>query len=109
MDTATSESSARVFSANIDPPPTGSASVSYSSWRAVPTEPNSACQPEMAPQAMVTNSIGHSGCSAPVASDGENPLYASSLNAATSALVNGARIAPIALTTITIVVIQNPM
>ena len=58
MDMAISESSARAFSENMAPPPTGSASVSYSNWRAVPMEPTSACHPEMAPQAMVTNSIG---------------------------------------------------
>ena len=46
------------------PPPTGRPSVSYSSCRAVPTEPTSACQPEIAPQAMVTKSIGQSGCQA---------------------------------------------
>src|SRR5947209_6607902 len=96
--TAVSERRPRVFSLNIPPPPTGSASVSYSSWRAVPTEPKSACQPEMAPQAIVTNSIGHSGCNAPVAWAGAKPLKASTLKAATSGCVKGAMIAPIALT-----------
>ena len=55
------------ISVNIEPPPTGSTSVSFSIWRDVPTEPIRACQPEIAPQAMVTNSIGQSGCSAPAA------------------------------------------
>ena len=50
-----------MFSLNIAPPPTGKASVSYSSCRAVPIEPNNACQPEMAPHAIVTNSIGQIG------------------------------------------------
>jgi len=49
-------------------------SVSFSIWRAVPTEPISACQPEIAPQAMVTNSIGHSGCNAPEAITFGGPL-----------------------------------
>ncbi len=61
IETAIRDNSARLFSLNIAPPPTGSASVSYSSCRAVPIEPNKACQPEIAPQAMVTNSIGQIG------------------------------------------------
>jgi hypothetical protein len=61
MATAVNDSRPRVFSENMPPPPTGSASVSYSSWRAVPTEPKRACQPEIAPQAIVTNNMGHSG------------------------------------------------
>src|SRR5439155_24993255 len=107
--TAVSDNRPRVFSENIAPPPTGRASVSYSSWRAVPTEPKRACQPEIAPQAIVTKSIGQSGCSAPPGIVGDTPLNASSLNAATFALVNGARTAPIALTPMTIAVIQKPM
>ena len=97
-----------MFSENIPPPPTGRASVSYSSWRAVPTDPNSACQPEIAPQAMVTKSIGQRGWSAPPIA-GWKPLYASILKAATLGAMNGARTAPIALTPIVMTVIQNPM
>ena len=52
---------AKNISRNIAPPPTKSASVSFSSWRAVPEELTRLCQPEIAPQAMVTNRIGHSG------------------------------------------------
>ena len=63
----------------------------------------------MAPQAMVTNSIGQSGWRAPPAIVGAKPLNASTLNAATLAFVNGARTAPTALTRMTIAVIQNPM
>src|SRR6266511_492671 len=59
--TAVSDRSPSAFSENIPPPPTGRASVSYSSCRAVPTEPMRECHPEIAPQAIVTNSIGHSG------------------------------------------------
>src|SRR6266540_3760563 len=81
--TAVSDRSPRVFSENIPPPPTGSASVSYSSCRAVPTEPNRACHPEMAPHAMVTNSMGHKGWMAPVTWFGANAVNESILNFAT--------------------------
>src|SRR3989304_1808944 len=119
MDTAIRERKASVFSENIAPPPTGSASVSYSNCRAVPTDPNSACQPEIAPQAMVTNSIGHSGCqAAPAVNVNPRPvLTASSWNAPIGktlpatvvvAPVMGARTAPTALSTIVISVIQKP-
>ena len=52
---------AKNISRNMEPPPTYRASVSFSSWRAVPDEETRLCQPEMAPQAMVTNRIGHNG------------------------------------------------
>ena len=52
---------AKPDSMNMAPPPTGSASVSFSNCRAVPEVDTRLCQPEMAPQAMVTMSIGHSG------------------------------------------------
>src|SRR5574337_257721 len=109
MDTAVSESSPNAFSLNMAPPPTGRPSVSYSNWRAVPTEPNRACHPEIAPQAMVTNNIGHSGWKAPVGCGGRNPLNAAALNTATVGLRKGANTAPMALPIITSPVIQNPM
>src|SRR6266540_2955850 len=92
--TAVSDRSPRVFSENIPPPPTGSASVSYSSWRAVPTEPNRACQPEIAPQAIVTNSIGHSGWIGPATGEAWKLVNPGILNFATSGDRNAAKIAP---------------
>ena len=52
---------ASIISTNITPAPTGRASISFSSCRAVPELDTMLCQPEMAPQAMVTNMMGHSG------------------------------------------------
>ena len=52
---------AKKISRNMAPPPTGSAWVSFSSWRAVPEVETRLCHPEIAPQAMVTKSIGHKG------------------------------------------------
>ena len=117
METAVRDSSARGNSPNnIAPAPTGSASVSYSICRAVPIEPTSACQPEMAPQAIVTKSIGHSGCHALAASIA-NPrsLNAGSANAPMSAPDasfvprSGATTIPSALSRMVIEVIQKPM
>ena len=52
---------ASIISRNITPAPTGRASSSFSNCLAVPELDTMLCQPEMAPQAMVTNIIGHSG------------------------------------------------
>ena len=116
METAVSDSSASVFSPNIPPAPTGRPSVSYSSCRAVPTEPTSACQPEMAPHAMVTKSIGHSGCHAwPASNPKPRSLTAGSANApmrlpAMSFVPrSGAAIIPTALSTMVISMTQKPM
>src|SRR5574341_448782 len=95
-------------SANIEPPPTGSMSASLSTWRAVPTAPNSACQPEIAPHAIVTKSIGQSGITPAGPSCGLKPLKAGSTNTATSGLTNDATAAPARPRTIASAVIQNP-
>src|SRR5919108_6454651 len=94
MATAVSDSSPSVFSENMPPPPTGSASVSYSNWRAVPTEPNSACQPEIAPQAMVTNNTGHSGSQILPASK-PNPRVLTGCNANSPILAPVASVIPV--------------
>jgi hypothetical protein len=62
---------------NIAPPATGSASVSFSSWRAVPEVETRLCHPDTAPQEMVTNRIGQSGVANPGARipGTENPAY----------------------------------
>ena len=52
---------ASIISTNITPPPTGRASSSFSNCRAVPELETMLCQPEIDPQAMVTNRIGQSG------------------------------------------------
>ena len=79
----------------------------------MPIEPNSACQPEMAPQAIVTNSMGHSGCM-PTAVAPMKPLASCNAKApagavALGSVTNGAMSAPIALTPMTMAVIQKPM
>ena len=45
----------------MTPPQTGRASTSFSNWRAVPELDTMLCHPDIAPQAMVTNMMGHSG------------------------------------------------
>ena len=45
----------------MTPPQTGRASTSLSNWRAVPELETMLCHPDIAPQAMVTNMMGHSG------------------------------------------------
>src|ERR671919_3140885 len=107
--TAVNDSSPSVFSLNIPPPPTGSASVSYSSCRAVPTDPNSACHPEIAPHAIVTNSIGHSGWIGPATGEAWNCVNPGILNSATSGETNAAITAPTAARPIVSAVIQKPM
>src|SRR5574341_1458457 len=107
-DTAVSDKSPSAFSLNIPPPPTGNASVSYSNWREVPTEPMSECQPEIAPHAIVTKSMGQSGnICCPTFT--ENPLKAALLKFATSAAMNGANTAPTEESPMVNSVIQKPM
>ena len=82
----------------------------------MPTEPISACQPEMAPQAMVTKSIGHSGCQETpawivkprslIGRQREAPIR---LPAASFVPRMGATAIPSADKTIVIDVIQKPM
>ncbi len=87
-------------------------SVSFSIWRAVPTEPISACQPEIAPQAIVTKSIGQSGCRAPEAMTCGGPLKPmkpASLKVARSRFKKNARNAPRPPNTMVRAVIQKPM
>ena len=57
----TTDSTPSTASVYIAPPATGSASVSFSSWRAVPEVDTNECQPETAPQDIVTNNNGHIG------------------------------------------------
>ena len=52
---------ASIISTNMTPAPTGRASSSFSSWRAVPELLTMLCQPEIAPHAIVTNIIGQMG------------------------------------------------
>src|SRR5438876_10968606 len=73
-ETASRDRSPSVNSLNMAPPPNGSMSSSLSICRAVLTEPISACQPEIAPQAIVTNNIGHKGCIATLALSTLGPL-----------------------------------
>ena len=112
-ETASSDSSPRVNSLNIAPPPTGSMSSSLSICRAVLTEPISACQPEIAPQAMVTKSIGHRGWIAPLALSTPvgppHPTKAGMVKVETDGLTKNARNAPSPPTTMVSAVIQKPM
>ena len=75
----------------------------------MPTEPIRECHPEIAPQAIVTNSIGHSGWIGPATGDAWKVVYASILNFATSGWMNTASTAPIAARAIVSAVIQKPM
>ncbi|OPY04666.1 MAG: hypothetical protein A4E61_00624 [Syntrophorhabdus sp. PtaB.Bin184] len=52
---------ASIISTNMTPAPTGRASSSFSSCRAVPELDTMLCQPEIAPQAIVTNMMGQTG------------------------------------------------
>src|SRR5207245_7697147 len=111
--TAITHNKPSLNSLNMAPPPPGSMSVSYSIWRHVPTEPISACQPEIAPQAMVTNSIGHKGWMAPLAESTlvgpPQPTKAGMVNVETDGLTKNARNAPRPPTTMVSAVIQKPM
>ena len=94
-------------SQSIAPPPTGSMSASVSIWRAVPTDPKSACQPEIAPHAIVTKSIGQSGMIPAGPSCGFQPLKAGITNWDTSGLTNGASAAPPSPRRMAVALIQN--
>ena len=107
-DTASSASRPSRNSANIEPAPTGSISASFSICRAVPTEPNSACHPEIAPQAIVTKSIGQSGMIPAGPNWGFQPLKAGIWNWATSGLIKVPSEAPNNPRIIASAVIQNP-
>ena len=107
-ETARRASSPRRNSVNMEPPPTGSMSASFSICRAVPTAPNRACQPEIAPQAMVTKSMGQSGMIPAGPSWGLKPLKAGIWNWATSGLTKVATAAPPRPSTMDRAVIQKP-
>src|SRR5262245_40026962 len=94
-------------SQSIEPPPTGSMSASFSICRAVPTDPNSACQPEMATQAMVTNRRGHSGMIPDGPICGFQPWKAGMTNCATSGLSQVARAAPASPSTMAVALTQK--
>ena len=91
--------------------------MSYSSCRAVPIDPTRACQPEIAPQAIVTKSIGQSGCQAFPAAGAAKPRSLTAVRAKVPMTfppesitpVRGATNIPTAERTIVISMIQKPM
>ena len=107
-ETAIRDRSPSRNSASIEPPPIGSMSASFSIWRAVPTAPKRACQPEIAPHAIVTKSIGHSGMIPAGPRGGFQPLKAGIWKCATSGRTRGASAAPARPKTIDSAVIQKP-